>query len=429
VAKLLKTARYISSDVGENKNRFWYAHLYDDERVVTEWGRVGQEAQNKTFNCVGTGSGLKFFDKKCQEKRKKGYREINVVEGGTSSTAPQADLKRIVAEQIRADCPVTRKLLERVLAANVHNIVSRTTIKYDVKSGSFSTPCGVINHGAIADARDILERMSRYVQQGDFYNPSYSILLNDYLMLVPQKVPRRMDVANLYPDLRSVRQQNDILDSLEASLGAVTSTGHAAKLFDLRLSLLADPVEEKRIRAKYRDSRSEHHESAHLDVQKIYVIEIAAMKKAFDQASKKVGNVSEFWHGTRKSNVLAILQKGLIIPPASASHVTSRLFGNGIYFANRSTKSLNYAYGSWDGGVRDEYPIMFLADVALGRSFAAKDARQESYPVNGYDSVFGKAHHTVYGYRGNSLMNDEFIVYSETQVNLRYLIEFSAGGR
>ena len=41
------------------------------------------------------------------------------------------------------------------------------------------------------------------------------------------------------------------------------------------------------------------------------------------------------------------------VPPANASHCTGRMFGNGVYFSDQSTKALNYAYGYWGGGDRD----------------------------------------------------------------------------
>ena len=55
-----------------------------------------------------------------------------------------------------------------------------------------------------------------------------------------------------------------------------------------------------------------------------------------------VGNVQELWHGTRAGNLLSILRAGFTIPPANAPHVTGRMFGNGVYFSDQSTKSLNY---------------------------------------------------------------------------------------
>jgi poly [ADP-ribose] polymerase len=61
---------------------------------------------------------------------------------------------------------------------------------------------------------------------------------------------------------------------------------------------------------------------------------------------------------------------------------------------------------------------MFLADVAMGRSFVPSGyGSRHSYPAPGYDSTFAKA-----GQSG--IHNNEMIVYSTHQCNLTYLVEF-----
>ena len=57
-----------------------------------------------------------------------------------------------------------------------------------------------------------------------------------------------------------------------------------------------------------------------------------------------------------------------------------------MYFANSSTKSLNYAYGYWDGK-RDNNCFMFLCDVAMGKHYTAKYG--EALPKPGYPTAPG----------------------------------------
>ncbi|WP_430326539.1 hypothetical protein, partial [Salmonella enterica] len=77
----------------------------------------------------------------------------------------------------------------------------------------------------------------------------------------------------------------------------------------------------------------------------MFYIEIGPHLGPWNANGKKVGNIKELWHGTRVGNVLSIMKGGFVIPPSNASHVTGRMFGNGVYFSDQSTKSLNYAYG------------------------------------------------------------------------------------
>jgi poly [ADP-ribose] polymerase len=140
------------------------------------------------------------------------------------------------------------------------------------------------------------------------------------------------------------------------------------------------------------------------------------MQEGWKKSGQKVGNVVELWHGTKASNLLSILKCGLIIPPSNASFCTGRMFGNGIYFSDQSTKSLNYAYGYWSGRT-DNNCFMFLADVAMGKHYVPKSAG-EHLPKPGYDSTYAKA-----GVSG--VINNEMIVYKTYQVNLRFLVEFA----
>ena len=437
MATIIRTAKYISTEVDENKNRFWYAYEQDDCSVKVEWGRVGNASQTKVHSFVRQNSASLFFDKKCREKEglRKGYRKLQVIDNDASGAkivgaAPgtrlaNLSIDKIAKDQIETSCPTTKKLIDLLIKANVHTITSQTTIQYNANSGAFTTTLGIVTQGAIDLARLKLGYMTPFVKAKDFRNRQFLVLLNDYLMLIPQNVGRKLDPTRLYPDVRAIRTQGDILDSLEASLGAVSATKTTEKVFDVKLKLVEDAAEIKRIQKKYKASMYAGHECAHLDVKTIYDVEIGVMKAAYEAAASKIGNIEELWHGTRKSNLLSILSKGLMI---TKTYATARLFGDGVYFANRSTKSLNYAYGFWDGGSRDESPFMFLANVALGKQFIAKNCDKENYPVRGYDSVYGKANQTSMGYSG-PLMNDEFIIYNSAQCNLIRLIEFSPGGK
>ena len=95
------------------------------------------------------------------------------------------------------------------------------------------------------------------------------------------------------------------------------------------------------------------------------------------------------------------------------------MFGHGIYFANKATKSTNYC--SVRG--RSVPHFLFLADVAIGKSYVAREAMSDLREApKGHDSVLGKAGHTT-AWAGK-LQYDEFIVYHAPQQTLRYLVTF-----
>ena len=141
------------------------------------------------------------------------------------------------------------------------------------------------------------------------------------------------------------------------------------------------------------------------------------MRSAFANKSKEIGNVKQHWHGTKASNLLSIFQQGLIIPPADATQCTGRMFGNGIYGSEQSTKALNYATNYWNpSGESEERVFMLLCDFAMGKEYHPKSSNRR-FPVAGYDSTYvapGAA----------STINQESIVYYSEQVNIKYLCEF-----
>jgi hypothetical protein len=96
------------------------------------------------------------------------------------------------------------------------------------------------------------------------------------------------------------------------------------------------------------------------------------------------------------------------------------MFGNGIYLANRSSKSVNYcAVG------RAGYPgMLFVVEAALGKSYVATTAKGFNNPPRGYDSVCGRAGHTK-AWAAFTLQNDEYVVYRPEQQTIRYLVTFA----
>jgi poly [ADP-ribose] polymerase len=425
---VVREAKYIKSDVDQNNNKYWYITEYDNMTCVVNYGRVGNNGQSKTHTFHAQTAAASFFDKKCREKEgeRKGYRPLQVINGSNGvngHAVAQHDLARVASEQIQTDSPQTQALLRYLTKANVHNILSATTMKYDVDKGLFSTPCGIVTKDGIDQARALLAQIGDFVAGEDFWDPRYKTILNDYLMLIPQKVGRKLNPATLYPDLDAVQRQNDILDSLDASLQAVLSRPSAdgkpaevGRLFEVKLERVNDAKEIARIRKKYRSTLQAQHVCAHLDVKTVYAVEIAAMERAYEEKGQEVGNVMELWHGTRAANLLSILKSGFLIPPSNAPHCTGRMFGNGVYFSDQSTKSLNYAYGYWGGGAYDSNCFMFLVEVAMGRYYVPRGPDQD-LPKPGYDSTFAKAGESGVG-------NNEMIVYKTWQINPNYLVEF-----
>lgn len=64
---MIKTVQLTNTT--ENHNKIWIGELYDNDTVITYWGRIGALLQSKEFENAGE----EFLEKKISEKLKKGY--------------------------------------------------------------------------------------------------------------------------------------------------------------------------------------------------------------------------------------------------------------------------------------------------------------------------------------------------------------------
>lgn len=419
----VKQEMFVLTNAGNNNNKFWEVTLHEDGSVKSRYGRVGSSGASNTL-----GAGEALYEAKVREKKRKGYRKVEVI-GSASAKDMVQDVSRVAEDQIAAGNDVVAELVRKLARINKHQIMlaSGGQMDLDLTTGIIRTPVGVVSEHNVSAARGILPSLDAMIKNGDMDSSAFKNALNEYLMLVPQKVgTRRGWHKEIIPDHAAVIKQNALLDQLEASIEiaqkrveeAPKSRGGspAPRVFDVRLSVLEGP-ERDRISAYYRNSVNRNHAAARLSPKRFFTVDIGSMKGAWERRGASMSNHRELWHGTRAHNLLSILKSGLMVPKGGGSiNITGRMFGDGLYFSDQSTKALNYAYGYWDGGGKDSVCYMFLADVAMGNEY--HPARSFSgTPPKGYDSTF------VRGGTGG-VANNEMIVYDPGQANLRYLVEF-----
>lgn len=413
------------TDAANNNNKFYEATLYDTGTCIYRFGRVGATGQTKTV----PGAGSAGMASKIAEKEAKGYREITVLGKARSGEVVSKTQLRVVAQQeLAGQDPILKALVERLAEANRHQIMvaSGGQMNLDLSTGIISTPLGVVTLESVDKGRKLLETMAPFVLSHDYESRTFVKSLNDYLMLIPQKVPHargwHRDFLSGTPEMI---KQNTLLDQLATSVDLVSrqiaavvpGDKNAAPVFDVKLSLVDDPKVLRAIEAFFKKGINLRHESRHLKPVKVYEVELGAMARAFEADGAKMSNIQRLWHGTRAFNVLSILKSGLMLPRSTGTmQITGNMFGNGLYFSDQATKSLNYSYGYWDSAQRDNQCFMFLADVAMGKMHTPSRP-SKSLPFAGSDSTFAKG-----GESG--VQNNEMIVYRTSQANLRYLVEF-----
>ncbi len=415
-----------------NNNKFWEYTLYSDGTAMTAFGRVGV---TRTENFPDQAKALKKWAEKTRASNKpdKRYTEVMAVDtGGTSnssvSSVKNAELQDVARKQIKSNNPIVAKLIDYCVKVNIHSIMKQSggKITFDASTAQFKTPLGVIDPSQVSDARDLLVEIADFVSADDFDNSKFARVLNSYLRLIPHDVGMtKISPELIFPDFQTVTAENDLLDGLDASFVSVTTAPKkkttkkkaAPKIFDVELAIVEDKKVIKWVRDLYQSTRKSMHQSNNLSVKTVYTVRIANMAAAFEKYGATMKDIRCLWHGTKASNLLSILRKGLIIPPSSSSHCTGRMYGNGVYASSISTKALNYATNYWGSGGDSSRTFMFLLDMAMGKFHLAGGGWGSHYPVGSTNSTWAKG-------GSGGVINDEMIVYRLDQCNLTHLVEF-----
>lgn len=183
---VLETATLTLTNISGNNNKFWKYTVHDDGNVVFEWGRIGYAGDSTTKNFGSHDKGLQAAHTKMRSKEAKGYVKQDVIETGKSvSVAPSATLESVAVSQIGSNSSVVGDLIKQLAKMNVHEILSSTTMTYNVDTGLFSTPIGIVSSNSIVSARKLLISMSDFILEKKFDDSKYHEMLQQYLTYIP----------------------------------------------------------------------------------------------------------------------------------------------------------------------------------------------------------------------------------------------------
>lgn len=402
--------RLIFTDLTNNNNKYWVAEI-SGTTVTYKWGRVGDDRGQTTIKTYTSDATAQTnFEKKVAEKLKKGYTRQMTVEDNRPISVAYVAKVQIDHSQDKE----TADLIDFLVKRNIHQIEGTTNIR--LEAGRLTTPLGPVTEEGLKEAEAILAKMQRAKTK------DLDLLANDYLRIVPRDIGRRrVSATALFGTQKQLEQEQATIDSLRAVVEDLADKEEAASeeapvVFSTKLEIItASDKEFKRIDKFFRGNINRNHHSANMKLSRAWSMSIKASDDAFNH---KIGNIKELWHGTKDANLLSILKNGFIIPKRNSGiAITGRMFGDGVYFSDQSTKSLNYASGFWGGG-KSQRAFMLLNDVAMGREYIPTRGFGMRECPKGYDSTFAKA-----GKSG--VINNEMIVYKENQIKPTFLCEFN----
>jgi len=215
-------------DPGENSNKVWIGMAYSDGRFETRFGRVRDEANlvSKEKKFPSQAAAEAELERKRREKLRKGYKDTVVLDNHVE-VAVRKDkktlLSKIAAAQIAgASDSVTAELIKYLADVNIHHITHSTSIKYNAKTGAFSTPLGVLTPEAISDARDLLAEIKRLDGLQRKQHKKRASCVRDYFQLVPKDFGTKIPPSEeLIATEEKFQEEVSILDALESAISGI----------------------------------------------------------------------------------------------------------------------------------------------------------------------------------------------------------------
>jgi poly [ADP-ribose] polymerase len=396
--------RFQLTNLDGNNNKYYLVETWalPDEQVFfrATYGRVGAAPQMDEKVASAT-----WVERKIREKVNKGYQEVVLHRPTVMAAAPAS------ATQL---APKVQQLVDYIYAEAGEKIASYLAVGVDG-----------LSQDQIERGRKLLQLAQTQLAAWQ-QSPTPAALhllggtVQSYYNAIPTQLPSRIDREQIVQDFcKAFDEQEDRLNQLEAAIATLTVQKHdpRASRYDAlgaEISLLPQNDHSYGEIANLIDRTSVH--GYKVRVRDIFMLTLPAERRTFEHNDRGRSQIARLFHGTAGHNVRHILRTGLICPRSPSN---GRMFGHGIYFANKATKSTNYCSTRGRGVPH----FLFLADVAIGRSYVAREAMSDlREPPKGHDSVLGKAGHTS-AWAGK-LQYDELIVYHAAQQTIRYLVTF-----
>lgn len=453
-SETIKHATLHCANLSGNNNKFYCLEIQKNNkdnsyRLFAHYGRLGI---SEVFDVRGEKNGNKITnlndieteftriikdklrgktvkDEKTGQSWRENYEVVDTFAPTVGSSNIRGKSKIVVVKSAKAVVDVSSitnqkivKIINQIVDENIHSITNATSLT--LTSNGFETPLGPVTKEHVQKARAALNNLKSLMKNDKMDNRSSDVKStnNLYYSLIPHDFGRKIQESDCILDASKLIQEYDLLEQLESAvtMGSSLNATASQKLNTLGIDFdeLDDKSEYRRLTDYVHNSRASNHRGSDVwqwRVGNIFKIHIPSERSRFETTGLKLGNVKELFHGSKNCNILSILMNGLIIPPCNCPTFSGRMFGNGIYGAHHSTKSLNYSTGFWGGSIRNKVnnAFLFIVKFAMGKYHVAKHSM--SNIPSGFDSVWAQS--------GGGLYNDEYIVFKLNQATITHLIE------
>ena len=419
------------SNIDGNNNKFYYLQLLlcpgeqPDYAVWTRWGRVGERGQNKLEQGLALEAAKKLFHKKFKDKTgltwenraspakpnkyaliEKSYEEETDDAADNVATLPN---ERTLTPDL-PDCKLSLALQDLVSFLFNADIMRNAMASQNYNFNKL--PLGKLSQGtlekgylALKELGDVLLDPKAATKK---YNQPPTAIYHDlssrYYTVIPHDFGRkRPTVISNEAQLRAEMDLVETLGNMQISNQVMKGTespkdqdGTATHPYDARMRSLAldEAVPVERTSAEFRQLEGylRHSDSgddvqSDASIQHIYRISRSEETDRFIAGGYDAKGMMEntnvdderrlLWHGSRSCNFGGILSQGLRIAPPEAP-ANGKAFGNGVYLADRASKSADYC----DPWTSDQVGLLLLCETQLGNPSYVKAGHEYNARVS-----------------------------------------------
>lgn len=301
------------------------------------------------------------------------------------------------------------------------------------------TPLAIVSEEKIRQALAILNEIKMKLRT----NGSPEVLIeasNRFHSCIPYNVTAddiinsKMKLKEKYDLLKSISEIKFTLDFLNKNTFAKERNFLDAVYTYLNVQIEPLDPESKKyeaIQTMVQESKMD------LNIKIKYVLEIRRKSdEVHFEPYKDWPNRRLLWHGSRLTSYMSILWNGLKIMPENQNGST---FGNGIYFADVFANAAQYCYANQTGNIG----LLSLSEVALGNEFLCNEPFWNENLPDGHHSlrapgkmssdhsensilldgaIIPKGVPTTHDGIVTNLDYNEFVVFNEAQVKIKYLV-------
>ncbi|KAM9719997.1 poly [ADP-ribose] polymerase 2 [Menidia menidia] len=444
-----------------NNNKYYLIQLLEDDSskaysVWLRWGRVGKVGQS-SLTAFG-GDLLKAQDFFTQKFRNKTLNEwesrdsFKKVAGKYDMVFVDYSANEKEENQTTVDAATpkhTSKLDVKVqsLLQLICDLKAMEECVLEMKFDTRKAPLGKLTseqiragYEALKTIEECLKRKGSNKQLLEACNQFYTRIPHDFGLRTPPIIGTEDELKEKITLLEALSDIRIAVKMVQSSAGGDEHPlDRQYRSLQCKLQPLDSSSSEYQVIEKYLQST---HAPTHRDYT-MAVLDIFSVDRDGESSSflSDLQNRTLLWHGSRLSNWVGILSKGLRVAPPEAPS-TGYMFGKGIYFADMSSKSANYCFATQSSSVG----LLLLCEVALGDCNELLDADYEaarlpagkhstkglgqsgpdprnSVTLDGAVVPMGPGVKTGIGKAGAySLLYNEFIVYNPAQVRMRYLL-------